>query len=261
MASSLAQDLAEINPAMRTKFDDDLREIVEYLKLQMQCGFPEKDIPPLAPYQNEFVPFDFVKPNWRYIFLTSPIKKKTNNRLKGNLSSLVITGLNEFDVKALHWNNILHKISYDLNFPSLQVHSSYQLNGINNIFGTPQAVFGNGLFRLELVNLRVRGSLFLKPLLSGGLAVRSFNVDVDLEAVHSKSTGFMNSLIYTKLINAWIEEFIYLTFMEKNAVSHTLESLAVPVLNDLLHGISLIELIALITGLGEIDLPTEVNCN
>lgn len=66
--SNALNEIQDLDIEQRTKFDDDLREIVEYLRLQMQCGFPEKGIPPLAPYHNNFIEFDFQKTEWRYVY-------------------------------------------------------------------------------------------------------------------------------------------------------------------------------------------------
>lgn len=180
--------------------------------------------------------------------------------LKGNLTDLIVTGLNEFDLVVLHWNNVLHRITYEFNFPSLQFHSSYQLNGFTKMFGSPLNIFGNGLFRLELINLRLKGSFRLRPSLSGGLAVANFKSQLEVEAVRSRSTGFMNSLIFTKLFNAWLEEFIYLTVGEQEEVSKAIEYKAKPFLNDIFKEVSLVELVAVITGLVDVGLPMEVNC-
>lgn len=46
-------------PQPRTKFDDDLREVVEFLKLQMVCGYPPMNVPPLAPFEMEFKNFEW----------------------------------------------------------------------------------------------------------------------------------------------------------------------------------------------------------
>lgn len=40
-----------IQLSSRTVFDDELREVVELVRLQMVCGYA--GIPPLAPYQEE----------------------------------------------------------------------------------------------------------------------------------------------------------------------------------------------------------------
>lgn len=47
-----------LNPQQRTKIDDDLRDFVEFIKLQMQCGYEPAGVPPLAPYQAEFKEFN-----------------------------------------------------------------------------------------------------------------------------------------------------------------------------------------------------------
>lgn len=52
-------------PEGRTKFDDDLRDFVEFIKLQMKCGYEPAGIPPLAPYQDDFVDFNMQGNTWR----------------------------------------------------------------------------------------------------------------------------------------------------------------------------------------------------
>lgn len=38
----------------RTIFDDDLREFMEYVRLQMPCGYPPAGIPPLVPLRADY---------------------------------------------------------------------------------------------------------------------------------------------------------------------------------------------------------------
>lgn len=173
-----------------------------------------------------------------------------------------ITGLNEFDVVALSWNNILQKVTFDFRFPSILAQSSsYKLNAVTSMFGPAVGFYGNGLFQLELINLRAHGSFKLRPNLSGGLSVWSFKVQLDLESTKSKTTGIMGSIVYTKLFNSWIEEFIHLTFDDNaEGVSDALEYLVVPPMNKALKNISLVELIALIMGLAKDVVPSEAMC-
>lgn len=176
------------------------------------------------------------------------------------MSDLVVTGLNEFDVVDLNWNNVFQRITYDFKFPSIQLHSSYKLNAITSTFGPAMGFYGNGLFNLELINLRAYGSFKLRPSLTGGLTMWGFKVQLDLESSKSKTTGIMNSFIYTKLFNSWVEEFINLTFGEGEAVSEAVEYLVVPPMNKALKNISMVELIALIMGLAKDVVPSDVVC-
>lgn len=41
-----------------TSFDDDLRELTEFLRLQMRCGYPARGIPILAPAQAAYKSLD-----------------------------------------------------------------------------------------------------------------------------------------------------------------------------------------------------------
>ncbi|XP_073825961.1 uncharacterized protein [Musca autumnalis] len=239
----------KILPEGRTKFDDDLREFMEFVKLQMQCGYEPAGVPPLAPYHEEFAEFNVQGGGWS---------------LKGNLTNFLITGLNEFDIVELHWNNVLQKVTFDFKFPSVSAYSSaYKLNAITSMFGPAVGFYGNGVFSLELINLRAHGSFKLRPNLSGGLTVWGFNTKLELGSTKSKTTGIMGgSIIYNKLFNSWVEEFVNLTFEEDNseAVSDFVEHLVVPRLNAALKNISLVELIALIMGLAQDVIPTEPMC-
>ncbi|XP_075150489.1 uncharacterized protein LOC142224591 [Haematobia irritans] len=233
-------------PEGRTKFDDDLRDFMEFVKLQMKCGYEPAGIPTLAPYEEDFKEFNIAVNTWS---------------LKGNLSNLIITGLNEFDIVDLNWNNVLQKITFDFKFPSILAKSSYKLNGITGVFGPIIGFHGDGLFQLELMNLRAHGSFKLRPNLTGGLTIWSFKVKLDLETSKSKTTGIMDSVIYSKFFNSWIEEFIRLTFEDNGeAVSDALEYLVVPPLNKALKNVSMIELVALIMGLAQDVIPSEAIC-
>lgn len=57
-----------LQPEGRTKFDDDLREFMEFVKLQMQCGYEPAGVPPLAPYQQDFAKFDLQGGGWRWVW-------------------------------------------------------------------------------------------------------------------------------------------------------------------------------------------------
>ncbi|XP_013102606.1 uncharacterized protein LOC106083872 [Stomoxys calcitrans] len=235
-----------IAPEGRTKFDDDLRDFVEFIKLQMKCGYEPAGIPPLAPFEKEFTKFNIVG---------------SMGSFKGNLTNLIITGLNEFDIVDLNWNNVLQKITFDFRFPSIWAKSSYKLNVLTNMLGPVMSLHGDGLFNLELINLRAHGSFKLRPNLSGGLTVWAFNIKLDLESSKSKTTGFMDSVIYSKIFNSWAEEFIRLTFDENaEGVSDTVEYLVVPPMNKALQNISMVELVALIMGLAQDVIPSEAIC-
>lgn len=149
------------------------------------------------------------------------------------------------------------KITFDFKFPFIEFNSLYKLNVY-----APLNLYGSGIFRLQLFNLRLKGSFKLKPLIiTNGLAVRDFKVQVDLESSRSKTTGIMNNRWSTKLFNAWLEEFIALTFEEEEAVSRVVESYTVPVLNKGLKHVSMLELFAMITGIVNDIVPEGPKCD
>lgn len=60
----LDSNTTNLLPETRTKFDDDLREIVEFIKLQMVCGYPPWGVPPLTPFEMDFKEFEWHKNHW-----------------------------------------------------------------------------------------------------------------------------------------------------------------------------------------------------
>ncbi|XP_037960308.1 uncharacterized protein LOC119689536 [Teleopsis dalmanni] len=231
----------------RALFDDELREFIEFLRLQMRCGYADAGIPPLAPYQAEFKEFAINQGDWN---------------VRGNLTDLTVTGLDEFDVVVLSWNNVFQKLTFDFNFGSILMKSAYKMNALTSMFGPPLNFYGDGNMQLEFQNLRAYGSFKLRPSLNGGLHAWAFKFNLELGGAKSKSTGFMNSAFYSKIFDSWIEEFLKVMFEEDNAeaMSAALENLIQPPLNSLLKNISMPELIAIILGLAGDILPKEPIC-
>ncbi|XP_011181193.1 uncharacterized protein LOC105211470 [Zeugodacus cucurbitae] len=230
----------------RSVFDDDLREFVEFLRLQMPCGYEPAGIPPLAPLQA----------GYRAVELTTD-----NAAIRGNVTNLSITGLDDFDVSALGFNNVIQKVKYDLFFPEILFTGLYKADIITKIFGPSMRVYGDGDLHLTLKDLRIYGSFILRPKLTGSVRMTRFKVKSELGAVESKLTGIMDSPLKTKLINAWIEEFINLTFNDSQEdVNAALKNWVVPPANQALDKVPIIGVLALIFGIVDGSLPQEPLC-
>ncbi|CAD6997372.1 uncharacterized protein LOC105665410 [Ceratitis capitata] len=230
----------------RTNFDDDLRELVEFFRLQMPCGYEPAGIPPLAPLKASYREFQF-----------------TTDRadISGNVTNLNVEGLDVFDVRELHFNNVLHKVRYDFNFPEIFFTGLYKTDIITKLFGPAVHVFGDGKLNLTLKNLRLYGSFILRPKLSGGVRMIKFKINTELGDVESKLTGFMNSTLKTRLINAWIEEFISLTFNDSEEdVNAALQRWVASPVNDALDKVPVLAVLALLFGIIDGSLPQETLC-
>ncbi|KAL7740393.1 hypothetical protein ACLKA6_013190 [Drosophila palustris] len=225
----------------RTLFDDDLRELTEILRLQMRCGYPDRGIPVLAPAQMAFKSIDISTDSFR---------------CQGNFTDLSIVGLDGFEFHTLQWSNIRHTIKFDMTFPRIQLKSSnYKLNFLS--------LWGDGVFDLELINLRAKGSFIIRPsALTHGTHIKSWKVDWQLGKSSSKITGILgkNALV-SKIFNQIIDEFLELLINDNpNEISQFMEQLIVPPMNSVLENLAWYEITAIILGLVKGVLPVEPIC-
>ncbi|XP_067625370.1 uncharacterized protein [Eurosta solidaginis] len=237
---------AEVKVESRTLFDDDLREFIEFARLQMPCGYAPAGIPALVP----------LHASYREV---SSVTEKAN--IHGNVTDLTINGLNKFDVRKLHFNNIFRKVTFDLNFPEVRINGAYKADIKRKIRDTTLHIYGDGDLNLILRNLHINGSFVLKPKLSGKTKLAKFKVTTQLGDVESRLTGLMNSRLKTKLVNKWIEEFIALTFNESpEDINAAMQHLVVPPANKALEKVPVIGVLALVFGLVEGKLPQRKMC-
>ncbi|ALC39606.1 CG7968 [Drosophila busckii] len=231
-----------------TLFDDQLRELTEFLRLQMRCGYPPLGIPVLAPAQLAYKKLNI---------------KTESLACQGNFTDLSIVGLDSFEFRQLNWNNVLHKIRFDLNFPSIKLTSSkYQLDILSRLFGSDFSLWGDGVFDLELLNLRANGSFIIRPSgLTHGTHIKSWKVDWQLGAANSKITGIMGSRLWSKFVNDIINEFFELTINDNpEEVADFMQQLIVPPMNAALENVAWYEITAVILGLVKGVLPVEPIC-
>ncbi|XP_034472489.1 uncharacterized protein LOC117780173 [Drosophila innubila] len=232
-----------------TLFDDDLRELTEFLRLQMQCGYPERGIPILAPAQRAFKAIDISTDSFR---------------CEGNFTDLSVVGLDGFEFYKLKWSNIKHNIQFDMTFPRIQLNSSnYKLNILSHLLGSDVSMWGDGVFDLELINLRANGSFVIRPsTLTQGTHIKSWKVDWQLGKSNSKITGIMGkNLMVSKIFNQFIDEFFELLINDNpNEISQFMEQLIVSPMNSVLENVAWYEISAIILGLVKGILPVEPIC-
>ncbi|XP_017056638.1 uncharacterized protein LOC108098324 [Drosophila ficusphila] len=229
-------------------FDDELRELTEFLRLQMRCGYPARGVPILAPAQMAY--------------------KEINTRTEsfgcqGNFTELIIEGLDGYEFSKLEWNNVLHTIKFDINFPKISLKSSnYKLNILARLFGADFSLWGDGVFNLELINFRAYGKFIIRPkTATSGVYVKNWDVTWELEEAKSQTTGIMNSRLYSKFINDLVKEYLELLINDNpTEVSQFMEELIVPPMNLVLDNVAWYEIAAIIVGLVDGILPVEPIC-
>lgn len=174
-----------------------------------------------------------------------------------------MSGLDSFEFYKLQWNNIFHTIKFDVTFPRIQVNSAnYKMNLLGRLFGADLSMWGDGIFNLELINLRANGSFIMRPSSAvQGVYVKSWKVDWQLGEASSQTTGIMGNRYYTKFVNSIIQEFLELLINDNpQEVAEFMEQLIVPPMNGVLQHVAWYEITAIILGLVKGILPTEPIC-
>ncbi|XP_017108749.2 uncharacterized protein [Drosophila bipectinata] len=231
-----------------TLFDDELRELTEFIRLQMRCGYPDRGVPVLAPAQVAY----------------QEIAINTENfGCNGNFTDLVVEGLDGYEISQLEWSNIRHTIKFDIKFPKISLKSSnYKLNLLAGLFGDRFSLWGDGAFDLELIDFRAHGSFIIRPTTAtSGVHVQSWKVDWELGEAKSQTTGIMDSRLYSKFVNELVKEYLDILVNDNPAeVSQFMEELIVPPMNVVLANVAWYEITAIILGLVNGVLPVEPIC-
>ncbi|XP_034669151.1 uncharacterized protein LOC117902131 [Drosophila subobscura] len=229
-------------------FDDQLRDLTEFLRLQMRCGYPARGVPVLAPAKVAYQALDLATESFG---------------CRGNFTELTLEGLDGYEFSKLEWSNIFHTIKFDINFPRVSVSSSkYMLDILARLFGSDFALWGDGVFSLELIDFRAYGSFIIRPTTAtSGVYVKSWKVNWQLGEARSQTTGIMNSRLYTKFVNDLVKDYLELLVNDNPAeVSQFMEGLIVPPLNAVLENVAWYEITAIILGLVNGVLPVEPIC-
>lgn len=146
-------------------------------------------------------------------------------------------------------------------FPEILFTGHYKADIITKLLGSSVRVYGDGTLHLSLKNLRIYGSFILRPKITGSVRMTSFKVTSGLGAAESKLTGIMDSALRTKIINAWVEEFINLTFNDSQEdVNAALKRWVVPPANQALDKVPVIGVLALLFGIIDGSMPQETLC-
>ncbi|EDW11907.1 uncharacterized protein LOC6576476 [Drosophila mojavensis] len=230
----------------RVLFDDDLRELTEFLRLQMQCGYPAKGIPILAPAQLSYKEVDIQADAFSG---------------RGNFTNISIVGLDSFEFSQLQWSNIFHTIKFDVSFPSIRLKAENYKFDLRRFLGATASNKCDGVFDVELLDVRANGSFVLRPSsLTNGIHVTRWNVDWQLGNAISQITG-TGSKYLEKFINSVLQDFLQLLINDNpEEISQFMEQLLVAPLNTVFGNVAWYEITAIILGLVNDVLPVEPIC-
>ncbi|CAG9853947.1 unnamed protein product [Phyllotreta striolata] len=169
-----------------SRIEDRLSALVELIRSQLIKGVPELSIPVLDPLHINKLEFD--------------VRHDAAN-LKGKAEDITIKHISKFvvDKEALtDLGKLRFRLDLNLTFPFIKVNGTYQVNGL---IGHTFKIFGNGPFRLNLKDLRVGTTTYLKFTLPAQLRVERLKIDANLRRLDNRFENMMNDPETGALIN------------------------------------------------------------
>ena len=207
------------------------------MKEQMPCGFPGMGIPPLAPFKMSHQNID---------------RSIGGNSFDGEVNDFELSGLNDFDIIQMNVNLVLRRAIFNFNFNDISMKTNYNMAAELALFGGLKKNMGEKA-TFQLKNLNVWGRLkYSLGLLGGGIKITEFSVYVSLGEVNSNIEGFSKYKIINRKFNDSIEEWLMLAINDNtNNIADLTNKHIMPVMNDLIGGRSIGDLLGLLGGGGE----------
>ncbi|XP_057672439.1 uncharacterized protein LOC130903982 [Diorhabda carinulata] len=169
-----------------SKIEDRLSALVELIRSQLIKGVPELSIPILDPLHVNKIEFDV---------------RHEAALLKGNAKNITIKHISKFVVtkeKLTDLGKLRFRLDINLTFPFIRANGTYQVNGL---IGQTFRIFGNGPFKLNIIDLRIATSTILKFTLPGQLQVENISILPRLRKLENNFENMMNDPDTGALIN------------------------------------------------------------
>ncbi|CAH1183260.1 unnamed protein product [Phaedon cochleariae] len=171
--------------------EERLRAILELVRKQLIKGVPELSIPVLDPLHIDKIEFN--------------VNHEAAN-VKGRAEDLTIRHISKFLVDKESFSDLgklRFKLDLNLTFPYIKVNGTYNIDGE---VGGAFRIFGNGPFRLNLIDLKLGTSTILKFTLPARLRVESISLDVKLKKLENNFENLMKDKETGVLINKAISK-------------------------------------------------------
>ncbi|XP_037955622.1 uncharacterized protein LOC119685425 [Teleopsis dalmanni] len=158
----------------------------------MPCGFEPWNIPPLAPLTLDYVPFNFTT---------------DYHRVTGNLSYMVVKGLNSYEGLKFIYNPSTDRFYFDTIVNEVQLLSEYQVSAWANLAGFSVQAQGDGVLNWKIKDFRMLGDFALEAT-TNGLAVENFNMQFWVGDVITDNWNNMWSTSLNNFVNRVEREFV-----------------------------------------------------
>lgn len=213
-------------------------DVIEGIRDQMPCGFPEMGIPPLAP----------LKIAHKEINIDYPAI-----RLHGSVDNFRLNGLNDFDIAEMKVNAITSKVTFRFIFNNVNVDTKYDLSMVLKKAGFTINMIGAGPAKFAIKDMNIWGTMkYSLGVLSGKLKLKTLEVRTHIGDVESKIEGMLGEGMVNHKMNDVLAEAVELAVNEnEDMIAETIEAIALPAVNSVLDEMTLAEIIAGSGGEGE----------
>ncbi|XP_065356562.1 uncharacterized protein LOC135950954 [Calliphora vicina] len=232
---AFAAGTQNVDPFASRSISSSVVDAIEGMRDQMPCGFPNMGIPPLAPltFSHKDVNID-----------TSAIK------LVGTLDNFRLNGLNDFEIAEMRVNAITSKVTFRFIFNNVNVDTLYDLKLHLKKAGFTINMIGAGPAKFAIKDMHIWGTMkYSLGVLSGKLKLKSLDVRARIGDVESDIEGILGEGAVNHKLNNVLEEAVELAVNEnEDLISHTIEGMALPMVNGVLDEFKLSDLLGSIGG-------------
>ncbi|SPP82528.1 uncharacterized protein LOC117584694 [Drosophila guanche] len=218
-------------PIASQSISSTIEDLIYGIQEQMPCGFAGLGIPPLAPLRIDHQNIDID---------TSALK------VKGSIDHFRLNGMNDFDIDEMKVNALTSKVAYKFSFRNVNVDTSYDLAVMLKKFGFTINLIGAGHAKIAIKDMVIWGSLkYSLGVVSGKLKLKTLEVRTHLGEVDSDIEGMLGHGLINEKMNVYLAEAVEMAINEnENLITDTIESIALPAVNNILDDVSIAEVIA-----------------
>ncbi|KAG5887584.1 hypothetical protein JTB14_009991 [Gonioctena quinquepunctata] len=210
------------------RIEDRLRALLELFRKQLIKGVPELSIPILDPLHINKIEFDV---------------NHEAATVKGNAEDITVKHISKFVVeeeKFSELGNLRFKLDLNLTFPYIKVNGKYKIDGL---IGQTFKIHGNGPFRINLLDLKIGTSTFLKFNLPARLRVEKINLNVKLRKLENDFENLMDDpevgQLFNKAISRLAPEALDILWPE---IKPSVEAQIKAYINDILENTTVVNL-------------------
>lgn len=214
-------------------------DYMDIIQKRMPCGFPQLGLPPLAPLiiNNQSIDFDY-----------------ETSYIRGSIDQFRLDGLNDFDFPELHLNLMASELVFRVRFDGLHLRTKYNVTMKLQEDELKVRVMGEGPAEVHLEGLEFWGTVkFAVNIFKGKIRVKSVDLQSHIDKVDTNIKGLLGEA--NDILNDLLPKAIQVITngQENNVISTIVEMAGLPMINQMLEGFTLDDLMNLMPEEGDYD--------